>query len=68
MKWFNRLISLFGVTTLMIAVTCGVLAANRHSMVSIMGGKVKVKNIHTMKTGGQMHVSMDIVLDSLHVA
>ena len=33
-----------------------------------MGGKVAVRNIRTMNTEGRMHVSMDFVLDSLHVA
>lgn len=68
MKLFNRLTSLVVATALMLAVTSAVVAANSHSHARIMGGRITVKNIHTMKKDGLMHVSMDLVLDSLHVA
>ena len=68
MRLFNYCISFACAIASVFAVSLSSAAATQHRQARIMGGKVAVRNIRTMNTGGRMHVSMDLVLDSLHVA
>lgn len=64
MNRFSFLIYIF----IVLFTAIGADAAPKKTSARIMNGKVAVRNIRTMNTDGRMKVSMDFVLDSLHVA